>query len=123
MKILLIGGGGREHAIAEAIARSRHSPDLYAVMSRKNPGIAGLCRDFLIAKETVEDVLPYARSKNVDFVVIGPEAPLAIGLADALEEEGIPCLGPKLAPAQIERLEPRAWGVEAALADGRQTCV
>ena len=107
MKILLIGGGGREHAIAEAIARSRHCPDLYAVMSRKNPGIAGLCRDFLIAKETVEDILPYARSKNVDFVVIGPEAPLAIGLADVLEDEGFPCLGPRLAPAQIEL--DKAW--------------
>ncbi len=107
MKILLIGGGGREHVIAETIARGSRSSDLYAVMSKKNPGVAGLCRDYLIAKETVEEVLPYARSKSVDFVVIGPEAPLAIGLADALEAEGFPCFGPKFAPAQIEL--DKAW--------------
>jgi len=107
MKILLVGSGGREHVIADAIARSRQNPELYAVMSRKNPGTAGLCKDFLIADESVDAVLPYARSKGVDVAVIGPEAPLALGLADALEDEGIPCLGPRLAPAQIEL--DKAW--------------
>ncbi|RLG30021.1 phosphoribosylamine--glycine ligase [Methanosarcinales archaeon] len=107
MKILLIGSGGREHVIAEAIARSRRDPELYAVMSRKNPGTAGLCKEFLIADESVDSVLPYARSKGIDVAVIGPEAPLALGLADALEDEGIPCLGPRLAPAQIEL--DKAW--------------
>lgn len=107
MKILLVGGGGREHVIAEAIARSTHEPDLYAVMSRKNPGIARLCREFLVAKEDVESVLPYARSRGVDLAIIGPEAPLALGLADALEDEGIPCLGPRRAPAMIEL--DKAW--------------
>ena len=48
MKILLIGGGGREHAIAEGIKKSRHNPSLYAVMAKKNPGIAALCEDFLL---------------------------------------------------------------------------
>lgn len=107
MKILLIGGGGREHVIAETIARSRHHPDMYAVMSRKNPGIAGLCRDFLIAKEDVQSIIPYARSKKIDLAVIGPEAPLGLGLADALEDDGIPSLGPRVAQAQIEL--DKAW--------------
>ncbi len=107
MKVLLIGSGGREHVIAEAIARSKQHPDLYAVMSRKNPGTARLCRDFLIANEDVESVIPYARSKGIDLAVIGPEAPLDLGLADALEDAGIPCLGPRYAPAQIEL--DKAW--------------
>jgi len=93
--------------IAEAIARSTHEPDLYAVMSRKNPGIARLCREFLVAKEDVESVLPYARLQGVDLAIIGPEAPLALGLADALEDAGIPCLGPRRAPARIEL--DKAW--------------
>ncbi|KAB3547367.1 MAG: phosphoribosylamine--glycine ligase, partial [ANME-2 cluster archaeon] len=66
MKILLIGSGGREHVIADAIARSRQNPELYAVMSRKNPGTARLCKDFLIADESVDSVIPYARSKGID---------------------------------------------------------
>ncbi len=107
MKILLVGGGGREHVIAEAVARSTRNPELYAVMSRKNPGIARLCKDFLIANEDVESVLPYAGSIKIDFAVIGPEAPLGRSLADKLEEKGIPCLGPRCAPAQIEL--DKAW--------------
>jgi len=46
MKILLIGGGGREHVIAEGIKKSKHNPSLYALMAKKNPGIAALCEDF-----------------------------------------------------------------------------
>nr|QNO44338.1 phosphoribosylamine--glycine ligase [Methanosarcinales archaeon ANME-2c ERB4]QNO45801.1 phosphoribosylamine--glycine ligase [Methanosarcinales archaeon ANME-2c ERB4] len=107
MKILLVGGGGREHVIAEAVARSTRNPELYAVMSRKNPGIARLCKDFLIANEDVESVLPYAELQKIDFAVIGPEAPLGRSLADRLEEKGIPCLGPRCAPAQIEL--DKAW--------------
>ena len=61
MKILLIGGGGREHAIAEGIKTSKHNPSLYAVMAKKNPGIAALCEDFLLEKETeIEKVVEYA---------------------------------------------------------------
>lgn len=51
MKILLIGGGGREHAIAEGIKKSKHNPILYALMAKKNPGIAALCEDFLLKKK------------------------------------------------------------------------
>lgn len=103
MNVLLIGGGGREHAIAEAIKKSKQGPALYAVMSRKNPGIAALCEDFLLEKETgVEKVVEYARAKKVDMAFIGPEAPLAEGLSDALWEAGVPVVGPKKACAVIE---------------------
>lgn len=103
MKILLIGGGGREHAIAEGIKKSKHNPSLYAVMAKKNPGIAALCEGFLIAKETeVEDVVEYAKSRAIEIAFVGPEAPLAAGIADALWEAGIPVIGPKKACAVIE---------------------
>jgi len=103
MKILLIGGGGREHAIAEGIKKSKHNPPLYAVMAKKNPGIAALCEDFLLEKETeVEKVIEYAKSRNIEIAFVGPEAPLAAGVADALWEAGIPVIGPKKVCAIIE---------------------
>ncbi len=103
MKILLIGGGGRENAIAEGIKKSKHNPSLYAVMAKKNPGIAALCEDFLLEKETeVEKVVEYAKSTGIEIAFVGPEAPLAAGIADALWEAGIPVIGPKKACAIIE---------------------
>jgi phosphoribosylamine--glycine ligase len=103
MKILLIGGGGREHAIAEGIKKSKHSPTLYALMAKKNPGIASLCEDFLLEKETeVEKVVEYAKSRNIEMAFVGPEAPLAAGVADALWKIGVPVVGPKKACAIIE---------------------
>ncbi len=103
MNILVVGGGGREHAIAEAIARSNRNPTMFAVMAKKNPGIAGLCEDFLLVSETdVEKVVDYAKSKNIEIAVVGPEAPLAVSLADALEDAGIRAVSPKRAVAQIE---------------------
>ncbi|WP_406660940.1 phosphoribosylamine--glycine ligase [Methanolobus sp. ZRKC3] len=103
MNILIVGGGGREHAIAAAVARSRKDPSIYAVMSKKNPGIAALCEDFLLEKETnVEKVVEFAVSKNIEIAVMGPEAPLAVGLVDALEDAGIGVVGPRKAVAQIE---------------------
>ncbi|MGB9926914.1 MAG: phosphoribosylamine--glycine ligase [Methanosarcina sp.] len=103
MKILLIGGGGREHAIAEAIKKSKQSPSLYAVMAKKNPGIASLCEDFLLEKETeAGKIVEYAKSRDIEMAFVGPEAPLAAGVSDALWEAGVPVVGPKKACAVIE---------------------
>ncbi len=102
MKVLLIGSGGREHAIAEAIARSNRNPELFAAMSKKNPGIARLCRDFLQVSETDMAVIDYAREHKIDLAVIGPEAPLAAGIPDMLWDAGIPVVGPKRAAARLE---------------------
>ncbi len=103
MNILIVGAGGREHAIAASIAQSRKDPIIFAVMSKKNPGIAGLCQDFLLEKETdVKKIVAYATANNIDLAFIGPEAPLAAGLTDALEDVGIGVVGPRKAVAQIE---------------------
>ncbi len=102
MKVLLVGGGGREHAIAGAIARSKKNPALYAVMSKKNPGIARLCKDFLLVKETDPSIVDFAVRNGIGLAVIGPEAPLAVGIPDKLWDAGIPVVGPRRLAAQIE---------------------
>jgi phosphoribosylamine--glycine ligase len=102
MKVLLVGGGGREHAIARALSRSGETM-LFSLMARKNPGIATLASDVLLERETnVPSVVKYARSRGIDYAVIGPEAPLEAGVVDHLEQEGIPCIGPTVAAARLE---------------------
>lgn len=101
MKVLLVGSGGREHAMAMAIAQSVEEPTLYAAMKYKNPGIAQLCKDYLLVNETdLEKVADYAR--RADLVVIGPEAPLAKGIVDVLDERGVRAFGPTRNAALIE---------------------
>ena len=102
MKSLVVGGGGREHAIASALARN---PDIrvFSVMAKRNPGISGLAQDVCLHKETdTHRVVHYAKEHRIDFVIIGPEAPLESGIADALAESGIPCIGPTKAAARLE---------------------
>jgi phosphoribosylamine--glycine ligase len=103
MKVLIVGSGGREHAIAEAFARSRYNPKIYAVMGNVNPGIKSLATDYLIEKETnVPVVVRFAEDHNVDLAIVGPEAPLAAGLADELELAGIPTVAPVKDAARLE---------------------
>jgi phosphoribosylamine--glycine ligase len=103
LNVLLVGGGGREHAIAAAIKKSGHKLRLYTAMSKKNPGIARLSEDILLVKETeVENITEYAKQHNIEFAFIGPEAPLAAGITDALEAENIPVFGPSKSAARIE---------------------
>ncbi len=121
MNVLVVGGGGREHAIAASIAQSRKDPIIFAVMAKKNPGIAGLCQDFLLEKETdVKKIVAYATANNVDLTFIGPEAPLAAGLADALEDVGIGVVGPRKAVAQIEF--DKAWARNFMRKHGIEGC-
>ncbi|MFB6353028.1 MAG: phosphoribosylamine--glycine ligase [Halobacteriales archaeon] len=99
--VLLVGGGGREHAIARSIAGSE--ADLYACASNRNPGIDALVEDFETLDETdVDAVVDYAEAVGATVAVVGPEAPLAAGVVDALEDEGIYAFGPKQAEARIE---------------------
>ena len=87
-KVLIVGGGGREHAIAWKLAQSKHVGEL--VCAPGNAGIEGLCRCVPISAEDIEGLTALAAMEKPDLVVIGPEAPLALGLTDSLEALGIP---------------------------------
>jgi phosphoribosylamine--glycine ligase len=102
MKILVVGGGGREHAITTALSRN---PDveLYSVMAKINPGIAGFARETLSVRETrVKEITDFAMASGIDYAFIGPEAPLEAGLVDSLENRDIACIGPVRAAARLE---------------------
>jgi phosphoribosylamine--glycine ligase len=102
MKVLLVGGGAREHAIAVALKRNSQIR-LYAAMKNRNPGIMGLSEKVSNHDEMkVEKTVDFAEKSGIDFAFIGPESPLAAGTADSLEEADIPCIGPKKTLARIE---------------------
>ncbi len=100
MKVLLIGSGGREHALAWKLAQSPRLTALYAAPG--NPGIAEEAT--LVDIDTADNaaVLAFCRKETIDFVVVGPEAPLVAGLADTLRDAGIAVFGPSAAAAQLE---------------------
>jgi phosphoribosylamine--glycine ligase len=103
MKILLIGSGAREHAIACAITRSPQRPELHCFASSCNPGIQQLANQYSVGKITdVDSTVRLATQWQSELAIIGPEAPLESGIADALWLSGIPTVGPKKRLAQLE---------------------
>jgi len=98
--VLLVGGGGREHAIARAVTPDA---DLYACASNRNPGIADLAEETRTIDETdAAEIVDFATAVDATLAVIGPESALAAGVADALEEAGVYAFGPGAEAARIE---------------------
>lgn len=101
MNILVLGGGGREHAISWALAKSPRCTELYVAPG--NGGTANIARNVKdLNAEDAQAVLAFAQAHNIELVVIGPEAPLVAGVADVLREAGIPVFGPDAQGAQLE---------------------
>ncbi len=100
MRALVVGSGGREHALCWAITRD--APEAKVFCAPGNPGTAQLATNLPHAASDIPAITAAAREHAVDVVVVGPEAPLADGLADALRDAGIPVFGPSAAAARIE---------------------
>ena len=100
MKILVVGGGGREHAIIRSLKKNPSVETIYAL-----PGNGGIARDAVcvpIGAMDLPGICAFAREKQVDYAVVAPDDPLVAGCVDALEAEGIPCFGPRANAAVIE---------------------
>ena len=100
MDILVVGGGGREHAVIKALRRSRRSGKIYALPG--NGGIAADAECVPVKATDVKGIVAFAREKKVDFAVVTPDDPLVLGCVDELEAAGVPCFGPNKNAAIIE---------------------
>ena len=102
-KILVVGSGAREHAIVRALDRSPQDKEIFCLASNMNPGIAELCDEILIGNFNDPDfVVSYAKETDATLAIVGPENPLAAGIADALWDTGVKTVGPKKDLAQLE---------------------
>ena len=100
MDILVVGGGGREHAVIKALKASRRAGKIYALPG--NGGIAADAECVPVKATDIEGIVRFARAKKVDFAVVTPDDPLVLGCVDALEAAGVPCFGPNKDAAIIE---------------------
>jgi len=102
-RVLLVGNGAREHAIAEAIRRSKKNPCLYSFMKTNNPGIASLSETVRLGRyDDPQAITDFAGECKVDFAFVGPEEPLGNGVVDALLAQGISAVGPTRSLARLE---------------------
>ena len=100
MKIMVVGGGGREHAIIKKIKENSSVSEIYAL-----PGNGGIARDAIcvdVGAKDVENIVKFAVDNKIDYAIVAPDDPLVLGTVDALEEKGIPCFGPRANAAIIE---------------------
>ena len=100
MRILIIGGGGREHALAWGLAHSPRQPDLF--IAPGNAGTAALGRNVSIEPTDIQGLLAFARQERIDLTVVGPEQPLVEGLVDTFEAAGLLVIGPTAQAARLE---------------------
>ena len=100
MRVMIIGSGGREHAIAWKIAQSPRVDKLFCVPG--NGGMHEIAECVNLSVEDIDGCVAFAKEKNIDLVVVGPEVPLVLGMADVMQAEGIRVFGPNKKCAQFE---------------------
>jgi phosphoribosylamine--glycine ligase len=102
MKVLVVGGGGREHALAWKAAQSEHVDEVLVAPGNAGTATERGCRNVNVAAEDIDGLLALARRESVALTIVGPEAPLAAGLVDRFEAAGLACFGPSAAAARLE---------------------
>jgi phosphoribosylamine--glycine ligase len=102
MKVLIIGGGGREHAFAWKVAAAAHVTQVYVAPGNAGTALEPKTANVAIAADDVEGLLAFALRKRIDLTIVGPEAPLVLGVVDAFAARGLRCFGPTRAAAQLE---------------------
>jgi phosphoribosylamine--glycine ligase len=100
MRVLVVGGGGREHALVHSFAQSPHAERIFCAPG--NAGTAGIADNIGVGSEDLPALLEFASREEVDLTVVGPEAPLVLGIADLFEEHGLRVFGPSRAASQLE---------------------
>lgn len=100
MKILVVGSGGREHALAWKLKQSPRTPELF--IAPGNPGTAALGTNVPIKADDIDGLLRFAAATGIDLTVVGPEGPLTLGITDAFAARGLRCWGPSKAAAKLE---------------------
>ena len=100
MKLLVVGGGGREHAIIKSLKKNPEVTEIFAAPG--NGGIANDATCVAIGATDIEKIVSFAVENSIDYAVVAPDDPLVLGCVDALEEKGIPCFGPRACAAIIE---------------------
>ena len=119
MKVLLVGSGGREHALAWKL--TQEFPRIEIVAAPGNPGIAQLARCVAVRATEVERLVALAEHERPNFTLVGPEAPLAAGIVDRFREHALPIFGPTRAAARIETS--KAWAKALMLEAGVPTAM
>ena len=100
MRVMVVGGGGREHAIIKKIKESPKVTEIFAL-----PGNGGIAADATcvdIGAKDLDNIVKFAKENNIEFAIVAPDDPLVMGLVDLLKAEGIPCFGPTADAAIIE---------------------
>ncbi len=102
MKVLVIGGGGREHALAWKVAQSASVETVFVAPGNAGTAEEAKLKNISIKAEDVDALLAFAQTENVDLTIVGPEAPLCLGIVDVFSEAGLKCFGPTKGAAQLE---------------------
>ena len=102
MKVLVIGSGGREHALAWRLAQSNRVDKIWVAPGNAGTAVETKCENLEIAAENIAELLLFAKTANIDLTVVGPEAPLVAGIVDQFSAAGLPCFGPSAWCAQLE---------------------
>ena len=100
MKVMVVGGGGREHAIIKKIKENKNVSEIYAL-----PGNGGIAADAVcvdIGAKDIDKITEFAKENKIDYAIVAPDDPLVLGAVDSLQAAGIPCFGPEAKAAIIE---------------------